>query len=51
MGRAYRVHGIDEKYIHFGQKAWREEPCGRPKCRWENNFRIHHVEIGWEYVN
>jgi hypothetical protein len=28
-----------------------KRPLGRHKRRWEDNFRIDHREIGWEFVD
>jgi hypothetical protein len=36
MGGTRRMHGKDEKCLHFGMKTWKEEPLGRPKRRWDN---------------
>jgi hypothetical protein len=52
MGREYSMHGRDEKFVQFFyQKSGGKRLCGRPRCRWKDNIRMDHIEIGWECVD
>jgi hypothetical protein len=35
----------------FGGKISRQEPVGRPTCRWEYNFEMDSREIGYGVLN
>jgi hypothetical protein len=45
MGRAYRMHGREEKYVQFFQG---KRPLGRRRHRREDNIEMNLSEIGWE---
>jgi hypothetical protein len=32
-------------------KPERKRPLGRPRCKWDDNFRMDLREIGWEGVD
>jgi len=52
MGGICSKHGRHEKCIkYFGWNTWREELLGRPRRRWEDNFRMNRRKIGWEVVD
>jgi len=29
-------------------KTWREEPIGKPRCKWKNNSEIDPKEVGYQ---
>jgi hypothetical protein len=38
----------DEKYTILVRKAEGKRPHGRPRSRWEDNFRMNLTETEWE---
>jgi hypothetical protein len=47
MGRAYSTNGEKRKaYRILGGKPEEKRPLGRPRCRWEDNIKMHLREIG-----
>jgi hypothetical protein len=32
-------------------KPEERNPLGRSKCRWEDNIRLDHMEIGWQVMD
>jgi hypothetical protein len=38
-------------HINFVGKSEGKKPLGRPRLRWEDNFRMALKEIGWEVLD
>jgi len=38
-------------YSILGGKPEGKRPLRRPRCRWEDNSRMYHMEIGWEVLD
>jgi hypothetical protein len=45
MGEMRNIYNI------LGEKSLLKRPSGRPKCRWEDNIKIYHMEIGYEVLD
>jgi hypothetical protein len=49
MGRACSTNGAKRNaYRIFAGKPEGKRPLGRPRRRWENNFKMDLREIGWD---
>ena len=47
MGGACGEYGGGERRIQgFGGKPEGKKPLGRPRCRWEDNIKMHLQEMG-----
>jgi hypothetical protein len=42
VGRAHGTHVIEEECMHTSLhgKIAQKRPCGRPRCRWDDNIKI-----------
>jgi hypothetical protein len=43
----WHVWETGELHAGFWWGDLREEPLGRPRCRWEDNIKIDFQEVGW----
>jgi hypothetical protein len=48
MGVPCGTFGKEERFIKvLAGKQGGKRPFGRPSCRWEDNIKMDHKEIGW----